>query len=337
MLGNDLNMTNADFNKISENESLIDSTSSEEIDVSFVMTVYNKEFYLPAVLKALLNQTGLKNPQYIFVDDLSRDRSVQIIEEMTKDVKNVIILKKDKNEGISISINKGIALAQGKWIRMLDSDDIFPLNSTEKMIEVADKHQADMVYGTFTKTGKEPMDIAAEYMPNDFRYNYNPNALKAVLGGHFTRMGQLIKRSVLQEAGGADTRVFIQDESIPLRASRLAQGIIKMDAHVVLVPRETNNLSKNTHQLDNDRFFAHYYFLKDYQDTLPRNILAILFSKALSDNWKFVKKNLPHPYFTADFYLYLLSKVFPLKPDFNVLDKMAERFLSLSDVLRSKP
>ena len=145
MLGNDLNMTNADFNKISENESLIDSTSSEEIDVSFVMTVYNKEFYLPAVLKALLNQTGLKNPQYIFVDDLSRDRSVQIIEEMTKDVKNVIILKKDKNEGISISINKGIALAQGKWIRMLDSDDIFPLNSTEKMIEVADKHQADMV------------------------------------------------------------------------------------------------------------------------------------------------------------------------------------------------
>ena len=262
---------------------------------------------------------------------------MQIIEEMTKDVKNVIILKKDKNEGISISINKGIALAQGKWIRMLDSDDIFPLNSTEKMIEVADKHQADMVYGTFTKTGKEPMDIAAEYMPNDFRYNYNPNALKAVLGGHFTRMGQLIKRSVLQEAGGADTRVFIQDESIPLRAARLAQGIIKMDAHVVLVPRETNNLSKNTHQLDNDRFFAHYYFLKDYQDTLPRNILAILFSKALSDNWKFVKKNLPHPYFTADFYLYLLSKVFPLKPDFDVLDKMAERFLSLSDVLRSKP
>ena len=179
--------------------------------------------------------------------------------------------------------------------------------------------------------------FTTEYMPENFDYTYKPEALKTVLGGHFTRMGQLIKRSVLQKAGGADTRVFIQDESISLRAARLAHGIIKMNAHVVLVPRETNNLSKNTHQLDNDRFFAHYYFLKDYQNSLEPGILATLFAKALSDNWKFVKKNLSHPYLTTDFYLYILSKIFPLKPDFAVLDKMAERFNSLSDVLRSKP
>ena len=49
-------------------------------------------------------------------------------------------------------------------------------------------------------------------------------------------MGQLIRRSVLQKAGGADTRVFIQDESIPLRAARFADGIVKMYANVVLVP-----------------------------------------------------------------------------------------------------
>ena len=41
-----------------------------DIDVSFVMTVYNKERYLPSVLKALLNQTGLKNPEFIFCDDV---------------------------------------------------------------------------------------------------------------------------------------------------------------------------------------------------------------------------------------------------------------------------
>lgn len=51
-----------------------------DIDVSFVMTVYNKERYLPSVLKALLNQTGLKNPEFIFCDDVSKDRSVEIIE-----------------------------------------------------------------------------------------------------------------------------------------------------------------------------------------------------------------------------------------------------------------
>ena len=60
--------------------------SENEIDVSFVMTVYNKEYYLPSVLKALLGQTGLKNPEFIFVDDLSTDKSVQIIKDMTKGV-----------------------------------------------------------------------------------------------------------------------------------------------------------------------------------------------------------------------------------------------------------
>ena len=309
--------------------------NAEEIDVSFVMTVYNKEYYLPAVLKALLNQSGLKNPEFIFVDDLSKDRSVEIIEEATRGVPNVTILKKKQNEGISISINKGIELARGEWVRMLDSDDILPLNSTEKMIALADKHGADMVYGTFRKTGKEPMDIAAEKMPADFSYDYQPDALRTVLKGHFTRMGQLIRRQVLQEAGGADVRVFIQDESIPLRAGRLAHGVIKMQAEAVLVPKETNNLSKNTHQLDHDRFFAHYYFLKDYGATLDRDIAATVYAKAVSANWKYVKKNLPHPYFTCDFWSYLAVKLFHPQANQAFLEKTAERFAGLTDVLRS--
>ena len=59
---------------------------AEEIDVSFVMTVYNKEFYLPSVITALLGQTGLKNPEFIFVDDVSNDNSVEIIRRMTEGV-----------------------------------------------------------------------------------------------------------------------------------------------------------------------------------------------------------------------------------------------------------
>lgn len=310
-------------------------TAHQTPDVSFVMTVYNKEYYLPAVLKALLNQTGLKNPEYIFVDDLSEDHSVEIIEEMTQNIPNVTIVKKNVNEGISVSINKGIALARGTWVRMMDSDDIFPLNSTEKMIALANKHHADMIYGNFTKTGKEPMAIASETMSDNFKYTYRKDALRTVLKGRFTRMGQLIRREILQQAGGADTRVFIQDESIPLRVARLADGIIKMQADVVLVPKETNNLSKNTHQLDNDRFFAHYYLLKDHCDTLAKDIQAVLYLKALSANWKYVRKNMSCPYLTADFCRYISAKICHPKPDFAVLERAAERFLTLKDVLRS--
>ena len=307
-----------------------------DIDVSFVMSVYNKEYYLPAVLDALLNQTGLSNPEFIFVDDVSKDNSVEIIREKTKNIKNVTIVAKTKNEGISITVNQGIRLAKGKWVRMLDSDDILPLNSTEKMIELADKHNADMIYGCFVKTGKEPLELINEVIEDDFEYNYNHNALRAVLNGRFTRMGQLIKRDVLQKVDGADERVFIQDETIPLRVARIANGAIKMKANVVLVPKETNNLSKNTVQLDNDRFFAHYYMLKDYCKELDTCSIKKIYEKALSANWKYVKKNIKKPYFTNDFYRYVVAKVVKVEPDFSYLDKLANRFLSLDGVLRSK-
>lgn len=306
-----------------------------EIDVSFVMTVYNKERYLPSVLQALLNQSGLKNPEFIFVDDLSKDASVEIIERMTKDVPNVQIIKNTDNRGISIRINQGIRLAHGKFIRMLDSDDIFPIDSTAKMIELAEKYDADMVYGTFVKTGKDPEELTNEYLNKDFELYYKKDALRAVLTGRFTRMGQLIKRDVLFKAKGADEKVFIQDETIPLRASFYANGIVKMFENVVLVPKEFGNLSGNKIQLDHDRFMAYYDFLNEHK-LLDKDILAQLNKRAVSAYWKYIRKTKTFPCFSKIFWTYLKTKIFTAQPNYDRLDVMAKEF-SQAKVLRSKP
>lgn len=304
------------------------------IDVSFVMTVYNKEYYLPSVLKALLNQSGLKNPEFIFVDDLSTDRSVEIIREMTKDVPNVKIIANQENRGISVRINQGISEARGEYTRMLDSDDIFPIDSTEKMLELAKKHNADMVYGCFTKTGKEPQDLENEHL-NPFKYQYESNALLKVLTGRFTRMGQLIRTSVLQKAEGADERVFIQDESIPLRCAVHAVGIIKMDANVVLVPKELGNFSGNKIQLDNDRFMAYYYLITDHPE-LPLWATKLLNKRAVSAYWKYYKKTHKAPCFSKVFLLYLKNKILPEVPNLKVLKEMHREFMSLKNIRRIK-
>ena len=107
-------------------------------------------------------------------------------------------------------------------------------------------------------------------------------------------------------------------------------------SNVVLVPKETNNLSKNTNQLDNDRFFAHYNMLLDYYKDLDKDVAATIYMKALSANWKYVKKNLNHPYWTADFFRYIKAKVLHPQPDFAFLEQLGHRFLSLENVLRSK-
>lgn len=306
-----------------------------EIDVSFVMTVYNKEYYLPSVLTALLAQTGLKNPEYIFIDDVSSDKSVEIIRQMTAGLPNVTIVTNPYNRGISARINQGIRLAKGKWTRMLDSDDIFPLDSTEKMRQLAEETGAEMVYGCFCKTGKEPKELENCCL-EDFTYKYSADALDGVLHGRFTRMGQLIKTDVLQKAQGADERVFIQDETIPLRAAVEAKGIVKMSANVVLVPKELGNFSGNKIQLDHDRFMAYYLLIKDHPE-LPTAKLRRLYLRAVSAYWKLVKKTRSFPYFRNVFFRYLGCKMFSPLPNIKYLDKIGQELSARTDIRRIKP
>ncbi len=312
-----------------------DAEMENEIDVSFVMTVYNKEYYLPSVMHALLNQSGLKNPEFIFCDDVSTDRSVEIIREMTKNVPNVTIFANTENRGISVRTNQGIAAARGKYTRMLDSDDILPIDSTEKMLQLAEELDADMIYGKFIKTGKEPRELEHEFLEDNFTYEYNKDALRTVLTGRFTRMGQLIKTEVLKKAGGADERVFIQDESVPVRAAIHASGIVKMDANVVLVPKEIGNFSGNKIQLDNDRYMAYCYALLD-NPQLPPDVLKLMYGRALSAYWKYVRKTSRFPYCTGAFWRYLANRIFPQSPDKALLIRMRDEFLSLPNIRRIK-
>ena len=307
-------------------------SDKKNIDVSFVMTVYNKEYYLPSVLKALLGQVGLENPEFIFIDDLSTDKSVDIIKKFTRNVPNVILAENKDNRGISPRINQGIALAHGKYVRMLDSDDIFPIDSTRKMLDLAEEINADMVYGCFVKTGKEPQFLENETM-GDFSYTYWENALDGVLHGRFTRMGQLIKTEVLKKAKGADERVFIQDESIPIRAAIYAHGIVKMDADVVLVPKEIGNFSGNKLQLDNDRFMAYYYAIVDHPH-LEDKAMRLMYKRAVSAYWKLVRKTQKCPYCTKAFILYLRNKIAPAYPDLAILQEMKAKFDALDNIRR---
>lgn len=306
--------------------------NNKNIDVSFVMTVYNKEYYLPSVLKALLNQDGLENPEFIFIDDLSTDRSVDIIKQYTKDVPNVILVENKDNRGISPRINQGIALAHGEYVRMLDSDDIFPINSTRKMLDIAKELDADMVYGCFSKTGKLPEELTNETI-GEFSYSYNQDALLGVLNGRFTRMGQLIKTSVLKKAKGADEHVFIQDESIPLRCAIHAHGVVKIDADVVLVPKEIGNFSGNKLQLDHDRFLAYCDAILD-NPNLPETALRLMYRKAVSAYWKMTRKTSLLPYFSKAFVVYLVNKISPQYPNKAFLEKMKSDFLALKNIRR---
>ena len=105
---------------------------SKEKLISVIIPIYNSEKYLNECLDSLVNQSySLNNLEVIMIDDYSTDLSRNIAENYVKKYGFKLICNK-KNMGPAISRNKGIDMANGKYICFVDSDDLV----SSKMIEV---------------------------------------------------------------------------------------------------------------------------------------------------------------------------------------------------------
>lgn len=115
--------------------------------VSIIVPVYNAADYLDRCLHSILQQT-YQNIQLILVNDGSKDSSLEVCKKFAKQDSRVVILDK-KNSGVSDSRNKGIALAKGKYLQFVDSDDWLVATATEQMVKSAEEHHCEMVIAPF--------------------------------------------------------------------------------------------------------------------------------------------------------------------------------------------
>ena len=90
--------------------------------ISIIIPVYNTEDYLHVCLNSILKQS-YGDFEIICVDDASTDSSLEILEYFTKKDSRIKILKNDSNRGQGFSRNRGLDVAEGKYIFFLDSDD----------------------------------------------------------------------------------------------------------------------------------------------------------------------------------------------------------------------
>jgi len=91
--------------------------------VSIVTAVYNGERFLAETIKSILNQT-FNNFEFIIINDSSKDSSLKIIKNYMKKDKRIILVNNHKNIGSVLSRNIGLKKARGKYIAILDHDDI---------------------------------------------------------------------------------------------------------------------------------------------------------------------------------------------------------------------
>ena len=91
--------------------------------ISVVMPVYNREQYLKESIESILNQT-FTDFEFIIVDDQSTDSSWQIIQEYAARDARIVAIKNNGKKGCYPARNCGHKLAKGKYLAVMDSDDI---------------------------------------------------------------------------------------------------------------------------------------------------------------------------------------------------------------------
>ncbi len=258
---------------------------SNEITVSYVVTVYNKEPYIGHTVRSLLQQEGGFRAEYIFVDDVSTDKSLDVIADVTKGVPNVIVIKNTINSGPSVRLNQGARMARGKYLHFIDSDDIMAANATNVMVRLMEEHDADVVHGSWEKTGVKSAELIGRKVNENAPYKVSDKPLEFVFRERIRRMCQMVRRETFLLAEGCDEACFIQDESLGLRLARVARRFVLLDAPVLLIPLVEGELSRNVSQLNHDRFLASYHMITRYP-TLDEVTRRRLYRRCVSSFWK---------------------------------------------------
>ena len=127
-------------------------------DVSVIMTAYNEERRIRTSVESVLSQS-LHNLELICVDDGSTDATLDVLCDLARKDGRISILRQP-NEGPATARNHGLAVAHGRYVAFLDSDDTLRGDALESLVSSADAWQADVVFfgGAISRTSPQLED-----------------------------------------------------------------------------------------------------------------------------------------------------------------------------------
>ena len=120
----------------------------EKIFVDVILPNYNKTEFLEEAINSVITQT-YKNWHLYIIDDNSSDNSEKIIDKFSN-LKNVTIIKLQKNKGPSFCRNYAMRISKSKYISFIDSDDSWLNDKLEKQIYFMEKYNLSFTYTDYT-------------------------------------------------------------------------------------------------------------------------------------------------------------------------------------------
>ena len=192
--------------------------------VSVLMTAYNREKYIAEAIESVLTQT-FTDFELIIVDDGSKDTTVEIARRYTEDPR-VRVHVNEKNLGDYLNRNRAASLAEGQYLKYLDSDDVLYPHGLEVMVDAMRK---------FPSAVLALQRLRIEYPPHPVLLSSEQAFREQFLGDGLFGVGPsatIILASAFRSVGGFSAKRFVGDFELWLKlASRYP--VLKLNEDLV--------------------------------------------------------------------------------------------------------
>lgn len=226
--------------------------------VSVVMPAYNGEKYIGDAIESILDQT-YENFELIIVEDKSTDNTLDVIRKY-KDSRISLYLNSN-NRGIAYSTNLGIERSKGKYIALLDDDDMSTKQRLEWQVGYMEEHdEVDILGGR-----NAVIDAKGNFIKFDVEPLNNPKYIKAMLlfsNEKFANCTAMIRKSFIvgHDLKYQDGCLGMQDFKFYIDSSKV--GIISSIDRLLDFKRihaeEATAKSIKFHAIERARLFAQF-------------------------------------------------------------------------------
>jgi len=126
------------------------SNLAPSVDVSVVIPAFNEERRLLPTLERLHAHLSARPMSYeiVVVDDGSRDKTCEVVEEAAARLPNIVLLRKQRNRGKGAAVRHGMLLARGRIRVMWDADCSMPPEELPRLLAPIESRHAEIAIGS---------------------------------------------------------------------------------------------------------------------------------------------------------------------------------------------
>lgn len=162
--------------------------------ISVITVCFNSEITIERTIKSVIDQ-DYYSFEYIIIDGASTDKTLEICNKYKDKITHLV---SEKDDGIYDAMNKGISLASGDVIAILNSDDYFINNQCLKKIENSFTDDIDIVFGNVLIFSEKTKKIKRKYKSSIYK------PCLSIFGIQPPHPASFIKKSIYNKFGTYD-------------------------------------------------------------------------------------------------------------------------------------